>query len=123
MTLEKKLEALKKYNYYENYDEGRFIDAQDSVNLWCLGQIAQFTDSKTMRVHFDGWSSKWDLNMKINNYKVAPFRKYSRGYTGQNRVALRSNLKFNLDDLFQEKQRLIKLIEDDLNGLGAFQTT
>jgi len=39
--------------------------------------------------------------MKINNYKVAPFRKYSRGYTGQNRVALRSNLKFNLDDLFQ----------------------
>jgi hypothetical protein len=32
-------------------------------------------------------------------YKVAPFRKYSKGYTGQMKVALRQNLKFNLDDL------------------------
>lgn len=73
MTLEKKLEALKKYNYYENYDEGRFIDAQDSVNLWCLGQIAQFTDSKTMRVHFDGWSSKWDLVSELSVFLPISF--------------------------------------------------
>jgi hypothetical protein len=77
MTLEKKLEALKKYNYYENYDEGRFIDAQDSVNLWCLGQIAQFTDSKTMRVHFDGWSSKWDLVSELS-LSTDLFRSHSR---------------------------------------------
>ncbi len=37
MPLEKKLEAIKKHNYYEGYDEGRFIDAQDTVNTWCLG--------------------------------------------------------------------------------------
>lgn len=40
MSLEKKLEVLKKHNHYEGYDEGRFIDAQDTVNTWCLGQIS-----------------------------------------------------------------------------------
>jgi hypothetical protein len=34
----------------------------------------------------------------MNSYKVAPFRKHSRGYTGQNKVALRK-LHFNLEDL------------------------
>lgn len=34
----------------------------------------------------------------MNSYKVAPFRKYSRGYTGQNKIALRK-LTFNLEDL------------------------
>lgn len=37
LSLDKKLELLKKYNQYEGYDEGRFIDAQDTVNTWCLG--------------------------------------------------------------------------------------
>jgi len=41
LPLEKKLEALKKHNYYDNYNEGRFIDAQDSVNTWCLSQIVE----------------------------------------------------------------------------------
>lgn len=37
MTLEKKLEVLKKYNPIDFYDENRYIDAMDSVNQWCLG--------------------------------------------------------------------------------------
>lgn len=37
--MEKKLEVLKKYNPVDFYEEGRFIDAQDSVNSWCLGEI------------------------------------------------------------------------------------
>lgn len=35
----------------------------------------------------------------MNNYKLAPFRKHSRGYTGQNKVALRQNMKFSMEDL------------------------
>jgi hypothetical protein len=37
--------------------------------------------------------------IKTNSYKIAPFRKFSRGYTGQTRVALRQNMKFTLDEL------------------------
>jgi hypothetical protein len=61
LPLEKKLEALKKHNYYTGYDEGRFIDAQDTVNTWCLGQISQIIDAKNIKVHYDGWSTKWDM--------------------------------------------------------------
>jgi len=39
LPLEKKLEILKKYNPTEFYEEGRYIDAQDTVNAWCLGSI------------------------------------------------------------------------------------
>lgn len=41
MPLEKKLDFLKKYNYFDQYVDGSFIDAQDSVNTWCLGQIVK----------------------------------------------------------------------------------
>jgi hypothetical protein len=61
--------------------------------------------------------------MKIGNYKLAPFRKFSRGYSGQTRVALRQNMKFSLEELAQEKLRVEKLIDDELGGLGAFQTS
>lgn len=97
--MDKKLEYLKKYNYLTGYDEGRFIDAQDSVNTWCLSSICQIIDPKNIKVHYDGWSSKWDMTAKITSYKIAPFRKWSRGYTGQQRVALRHNMKFSLDEL------------------------
>ena len=60
MNLDKKLEVLKKHNYYDNYNDGRFIDAQDTVNTWCLGQIVE-VDQRMLRVHYDGWSSKWDM--------------------------------------------------------------
>jgi hypothetical protein len=61
LPLDKKLEQLKKYNIYDGYDEGRFIDAQDTVNTWCLGQISSKIDAKNIKVHFDGWSTKWDI--------------------------------------------------------------
>lgn len=41
LPLDKKLEYLKKYSYIHYYDEGRYIDAQDTVNTWCLGQVVQ----------------------------------------------------------------------------------
>jgi hypothetical protein len=35
----------------------------------------------------------------MNSQKVAPFRKFSRGYTGQNKVALRGKQQFSLEEL------------------------
>lgn len=39
LPLEKKLEVLKNYNQYDYYEEGRYIDCQDTVNAWCLSKI------------------------------------------------------------------------------------
>jgi len=60
LPLEKKLELLKKYNPQENYLMGNLVDAQDTVNNWCLSEILE-VDNKTVQVHFDGWTSKYDL--------------------------------------------------------------
>ncbi|CDW78729.1 UNKNOWN [Stylonychia lemnae] len=122
LPLDKKLEELRKYNPIDYYDQGRYIDAQDSVNSWCLGQITQ-SDNRNLQIHFDGWSNRWDVWQKVTSYKIAPFRKNSRGYTGQNKIALRQNHVFKLDDVHTHKQRVERLIESDLNGVGAFHTT
>ena len=60
LTLDKKVEALRKYNPADFYDDGRFIDAQDTVNAWCLGQIVA-VDNKNLNIHFDGWSDRWNI--------------------------------------------------------------
>ena len=60
LSLDKKLELAKKINYYDQYEQGRFIDAMDTVNQWCLAEIVQ-VDQRTLTIHFDGWSSKWDI--------------------------------------------------------------
>lgn len=47
-------------------------------------------------VHFDGWSSKYDDYITLG--RLAPFRKYTQGYTGQRNVALR---EFTLNYTYQ----------------------
>jgi hypothetical protein len=51
---------LRKYNPYIHFEEGKFIDAQDTINSWCLAQIIA-TDNRNVNVHFDGWSNRWDV--------------------------------------------------------------
>jgi hypothetical protein len=53
----------------------------DTVNQWCLSEIIG-VEQRTLNIHYDGWSTKWDCFYKMNSFKVAPFRKHSRGYTG-----------------------------------------
>jgi len=35
----------------------------------------------------------------MKSYKVAPFRKFSEGYTGQTKVAMRNKRKFKVKDV------------------------
>lgn len=60
MSLDKKIEILKKYNPADYYKEGTWIDAQDTVNAWCLAKIMQI-ENRSVNVHFDGWSNRWDV--------------------------------------------------------------
>jgi len=61
LPLDKKLEVLKKYNPVDYYIKDNYIDAQDTVNTWCLSQVSEILDPRNIRVHYDGWSSKWDV--------------------------------------------------------------
>lgn len=82
LPLKDRLEAASKYSIFDHIKEKNWIDATDSINQWCLSQIVGVTD-KQVKVHFDGWPSRWDAEYKVYGSKVAPFRRYTRGYTGQ----------------------------------------
>ncbi len=60
-----------------------YVDAKDTVNNWCVAIVKGFNfDEKTVRLGFEGWSSKYDIEIKRNSSKIAPFRTHSIGYTG-----------------------------------------
>ncbi len=66
LSLEKKLEIMKKFNYFDTFEVGKFVDAMDTVNSWCLAEIVNI-DQRTLNIHFDGWSAKWDC-VRIHSY-------------------------------------------------------
>eukprot|EP00357_Protocruzia_adherens_P035177 CAMPEP_0115012418 /NCGR_PEP_ID=MMETSP0216-20121206/24723_1 /TAXON_ID=223996 /ORGANISM="Protocruzia adherens, Strain Boccale" /LENGTH=128 /DNA_ID=CAMNT_0002381467 /DNA_START=123 /DNA_END=506 /DNA_ORIENTATION=+ len=104
-----------------HYAVGAYVDAKDSVNRWCLAKIIDRNEDM-VNVHFDGWSSRWNEWYSINSNKVGPFRKYTKGYTGQSKVALR-DWKFSLAELDELEPKLIELIKNSLKGLGAYDAT
>lgn len=78
------------YDPFSDFKIGSFIDAKDSVNNWCVATITEINDNK-VTVSFDGWSSKWKDTHLMRGPKIAPFRRYSYGYTGQAKAAIREN--------------------------------
>ena len=60
LPLDKKLELAKKINWQDIYEQGKFLDAMDSVSQWCLAECT-LIEQRNVSIHFDGWSSKWDF--------------------------------------------------------------
>jgi hypothetical protein len=124
MTTDEKVKQLKIYweTMWNYIHEGDYIDAIDSVNKWCLATIVE-KDDNNVRVHFDGWSSKWDVNYRLTSYKIAPFRKYSHGYSGQFRMPLRQNITFTPEWLEEQITQINKVIESDFECMNARDIT
>ena len=59
--MENKFLQAKNYNPLPDYQLNAFIDAKDTVNHWCVGQIVDIDEEKNMlKVHFEGWSARYD---------------------------------------------------------------
>lgn len=70
--------------------EGLYVDAKDSINSWCVAQVIEVDVSQSrVKVHYDGWSQKWETWLPIQEDKLAPFRMHSKRYTGQPKQAIR----------------------------------
>jgi ubiquitin C-terminal hydrolase len=91
----------------DNYFVGNYCDALDQTKNWCIAEVIHRTDDK-VKIHFEGWSSKFDEVLSIKSRRLAHFRKFSRGYTGQKSTAFRL-YTFKYDD-FLEIKSLIRLI-------------
>jgi ubiquitin C-terminal hydrolase len=69
-------------------DKGLYVDAKDSVNSWCAAKIID-SEPERVKIHYEGWSEKWEIWLPVKSDKLAPFRLHSRRYTGQNKLAIR----------------------------------
>jgi hypothetical protein len=113
--INKLIQEMKNINSLDFYEKGNFCDAQDETKSWCVGEIVERTDDK-LKVHFEGWSSKFDEVWSIKNKKVEHFRRYSKGYTGQKVTAYRT-LTFNLDEFTATKNYIQEIIQSNFSCL------
>lgn len=90
----------------------QFVDARDQVNNWCLAQIIDInSEDQTVTVHFDGWSDKYNAPFPKKTNKIAPFRSHSKGYTGQQKVALRTGWNLNQTQIVMLEKKLKEIIQ------------
>jgi hypothetical protein len=90
----------------------QYVDARDQVNNWCVGQIIETnSETQTVTVHFDGWSDKYNVELPKKTSKIAPFRSYSRGYTGQQKVALRTGWSLNQTTFVMLETKIKEVIQ------------
>jgi hypothetical protein len=115
--INKLIQETKNINSIDHYQKGEYCDAQDETKQWCVGEIIERTDDK-IKVHFEGWSNKFDEVWSFKNRKVEHFRRYSRGYTGQKVTAYRS-LTFIQEDLTALRNNIKEII---LSNFSCLQT-
>lgn len=61
MDSSNKYVLAKNYIAWTHYLPDTYIDAKDTVNHWCVGQIVDVDDVKNqVKVHFEGWSTRYD---------------------------------------------------------------
>lgn len=60
LALDVRLKLAQKFNFFKYAKTGDFLDAQDTISMWCMATIEEMTDETKILVHYDGWSSKWD---------------------------------------------------------------
>ena len=124
LPFEAKQKAAREFldSLWLNLKEGDYIDALDTVPKWCLAQ-AVARDENSVRCHFDGWSSKWDVSCRWSSNKIAPFRRFSRGYTGQVKTPLRQGMVFDAEACRYEREEIESLIARDFQGISAYALT
>lgn len=71
----------KKLDFKQFIAKGNLIDAKDTLSNWCVATIIEVCNTDdTIKVRFDGWSSHWNEWYKFTSSRIAPFRKYSKGF-------------------------------------------
>lgn len=48
---------------------GDWLDARDNVGNWCVAQVVNI-DGELLRVHFQGWNSSFDEDIRLESPKV-----------------------------------------------------
>jgi ubiquitin carboxyl-terminal hydrolase 9/24 len=100
---------------------GRFVDSKDTSGGWLVAKVIEENPAtKQVRIRYDGWSEKWDAMLFKNSSRLAPFRKYSRHYTGQSKFAIR-DWSFSAEEIEATIAKLASLVAGET--LEPIETT
>lgn len=58
------------------YRVGQWVDVEDTMQQWLEAQITRVAEDK-VRVHFNGWGTRWDEWIPTNSPRIALFRTYT----------------------------------------------
>lgn len=59
------------------YSEGDYVDCKHQAQgWWCVARILA-KDGESLRIRFDGMTSKNDILLKWNSLRIAPFRRHT----------------------------------------------
>lgn len=111
------------YDITQEYQLGAYIDAKDQVSKWCCAQITDIDTSgpvPLIQIHFEGWGTKYDDTITINSPKIAPFRQFTSGYTGQPNCAYR-DFKINESYHNQILSKVQEIVQTDFECLRTAQ--
>ncbi|CAN0550697.1 unnamed protein product, partial [Ectocarpus sp. 12 AP-2014] len=62
---------------------GDWLDARDSDGTWCVAQVVRI-EGESMRVHFQGYHSRYDEDIRVESLKLAKLGTHTSGRdTGQ----------------------------------------
>ena len=97
-NLASKISKIKFLNI-DNYKPGQYCDSMDETKNWCLTEVKERLNDDTVKVRYEGWSLKFDevLSIRKSN-KITHFRRFSKGYSGQKKIAFRYYI-FNPNDI------------------------
>eukprot|EP01047_Picozoa_sp_COSAG01_P134324 COSAG01_NODE_64445_length_276_cov_0.881356_1_plen_66_part_01 len=49
-------------------------DALDGFNEWFQAKVLEVEDNQRVKIHFQGWPSKWDEWMPVTSDRLAPHK-------------------------------------------------
>jgi len=67
IAIEEKLKTSKSW-IIDSFKPNYYVDVLDQNKTWCVAQITE-RKSEIIKIHYDGWSSKFDEVRSFINYK------------------------------------------------------
>ena len=117
IDINKLQQELKKALAEDYFQKGVYCDAMDETRAWCVAEIKDRIDDK-IKIHFEGWSNKFDDQYSIKSKKIDIFRRNSKGYSGQKITAYRT-LNFNTSDYDYSKNLIKEIINSNFSCLTS----
>ena len=122
LPLAERLKLADTFEPMKNPFVGMYVDARDTVSTWCVAEVLTISVNE-VKVSFDGWSSKYDEEFRLKSSRIAPFRMYSKGYTGQIKNPLR-RMEYSAEWIDTQMKKIKEVIESDFKVLKtAFEIT